>query len=130
MNRRNLLAGVTSAVALPLARVAAQPAAGVDADLIRLCAEHAVNIETYNRDGGLLNLDLDQDPLWIAYERTRDAISAAKPRSLEGMLAKARAAKAEAASVYAEGREDPAGTPAEAWAWDLLNDLLAGRAGA
>ena len=99
MNRRNLLAGVAGAVALPLAKVAAQPAAGVDADLIRLCAEHVVNIETSNRDGGLL--DLDQDPLWITYERTRDAISAATPRTLEGMLAKARAAKAEAAPLHA-----------------------------
>ena len=66
------------------------------------------------------------DPLWDAYKRTRDAIYDAKPRTLEGMLAKARAAKAEA--MLLNGGEDPAGSPAEQWAWQLVNDLLDGRA--
>ncbi len=38
------------------------------------------------------------------------------------MLAKARAAKLEA--TMPDGDEEPAGTIAEAWAWDLVNDLL------
>jgi hypothetical protein len=98
---------------------------GDDADLTRICAEHVVNIDAYNRSGGN-GPDLAVDPLWLAYERTRNAIRDAKPRTLEGMLAKARAAKAEARQL--DGTEDPNGTPAEGWAWDLVNDLLAGAA--
>ena len=127
MNRRNLLTGVAGAVALPVAGNPAQSSASADADLIRICAEHVDNMAAYNRDGGKLPMD-EPDPLWDAYERTRDAISAAKPRTLEGMLAKARAAKAEATPLHADDEENPAGSPAERWAWDLVNDLLAGRA--
>jgi len=92
----------------------------LDADLIRLCAQHAVNREVYNRNG--IQLDPKDDPLFAAYARTRDAISAAKPTTLEGMLAKARAAKAEAREPY--GSEEPAHCPAADWAWDLVGDLL------
>ena len=129
MNRRTLLTGVAGAAALPLAGVTAQAASGVDADLTRVCAEHVVNINAHNRDGGLLPMD-EPDPLWTAYARTRDAISAAKPQTLAGMVAKARAAKAEAAPLQAGDEENPEGTPAEQWVWQLVNDLLAGRAGA
>ena len=139
MNRRNLLAGVAGAITLPPAGVASstvrtldggsvtQPTASIDADLVRICAEHVVNMEAYNRDGGMLSAG-EPDPLWTAYAQTREAISAAKPRTLQGMLAKARAAKAEARQP--DGTHDPEGSPAEEWAWDLVNDLLAGRAGA
>jgi len=91
-----------------------------DADLIRLCAQHAVNREVYDRAGG--SLDPEDDPLFTSYARTRDAISAAKPTTLEGMLAKARAAKAEAREP--DGKEEPAHCPAADWAWDLVGDLL------
>jgi hypothetical protein len=74
--------------------------------------------------------DSDDDPNWPPYERSREAITAARAKTLDGLLAKARAAKAEARQPG--GREEPAGTPAEDWAWDLVNDLLAlgGRGGA
>jgi hypothetical protein len=67
--------------------------------------------------------DSDDDPNWPPYERSLRAISAAKPTTMEGVLAKARAAKAEARQPG--GHEEPAGTRAEEWAWDLANDLLA-----
>ena len=96
-----------------------------DAELIAVCAEHVINHATYNLDGG--RRELDGDPLWAAYERTRDAITEAVPRTLDGMLAKARAAKAEA--TQPDGTENPENCPAARWAWDLVNDLLAGSVG-
>ncbi len=95
-----------------------------DAGLVAVCAEHAINHAAYNRDGG--RRELDDDPLWAAYARTRDAITDAVPHTLAGMLAKARAAKAEA--THPDGTENPDNCPAARWAWDLVNDLLAGRA--
>jgi hypothetical protein len=124
--RRDFLALAAGAVAagtvLPIGVAGA--AEHHDADLIRICAEHVVNMDAYNRSGA--QLPLDDDPLWLAYERTRDAIHGAKPKTIEGMLAKARAAKAEARGL--DGSENPECTPAAYWAWDLVNDLLAGRA--
>ncbi len=99
--------------------------AGDDAELIRVCAEHAHNLAVYNNDGDPGPMDAP-DPLWDRYEATRNAISEAKPSTLEGMLAKARAAKAEAGRP--DGSENPDGTPAARWAWDLVNDLLGGTA--
>ena len=133
--RRDFLAFTAGAVAartvLPIGARAETPTPGShpDADLIRICAEHAVNLETYNRDGGEGGIE-NPDPLWDAYAATRDAITAAQPQTLDGMLAKARAAKAEAGAARSDGTEDPEGGPAAQWAWNLVNDLLAGRAGA
>jgi hypothetical protein len=44
-----------------------------DAEPIRICAEPVVHIDTYNRSGDD-GRDLAVDPLWLARERTRDAI--------------------------------------------------------
>ena len=121
--RRSLLGGAAALAAAPVA-LAVQVPDHPDADLVRLCADHAANMHAYNRDGGLGEID-DPDPLWDAYARTRDAITDARPRTLVGLQAKARAAKAEAMSSRLDGTEMPEGTPAEGWAWDLVNDLLA-----
>jgi hypothetical protein len=75
-----------------------------DAELIRICAEPGVNIDTHNRSGDD-GRDLAVDPLWLAYERPRDAIRDGKPRTREGVLAKAPAAKAK------RGRWTAPGTP-------------------
>lgn len=125
-SRRGVLASAAGLLALGGATAAAPavasgPDAALDAELIATCAEHAVNVAAYNRAGGAAEESGD-DPLWLAYERTRDAISAAEPRTLEGALAKALAAKAEARR--SDGSEDPADGPAAAWAWDVLGDLL------
>jgi hypothetical protein len=118
MTRRLVLA---AGISLPVS-ASAQPIAATspDADLIRFCAEHVVNMDAFNRDSS--DLDAEDNPLWVAYERTRDAIHEARPQTVEGMLAEARAAKSEA--LMPDGRENPSNSPAETWAWDLLNDLL------
>jgi hypothetical protein len=88
-----------------------------DADLIRICEGHKAVVE------GLHQCNCMEDCAhWQAYERSRDAIHAAVPVTLAGMVAKARAAKIEALNV--DGTENPDGSPAENWAWDLVNDIL------
>lgn len=117
--RRGALLG-----ALGLAATAALPAvartAHPDAELITLCAEHIRNRAAYNDHGGYL--EPEDCPLWIAYERTCDAISAAKPQTIEGIMAKARAAQAEARMPG--GDYEPDYGPAGRWALDLVNDLV------
>ena len=62
------------------------------------------------------NPDEEEDgPAWQAYERNRDAISAASPQTLAGMTAKARAAKLEA--TFWDRSENVHGTMGEPWAW-------------
>lgn len=95
---------------------------GPDAELIRLCEEHVANLCAYC--GSAFDGEFENDPLWHAYERTRDAMHDAKPQTIEGMLAKARATKAEALGVDGKDREPPFHCPADHWAWDLVNDLL------
>lgn len=91
---------------------------GPDADLIRLCDQHLGYMAAVKE-----NPDEEEDgPAWRAYERNRDAISAAKPQTLAGMIAKARAAKLEA--TFWEQSENVHGTMGEPWAWDLVNSLL------
>jgi hypothetical protein len=121
-SRRTLLGG--TAALLAGAAVAATSgantaAASHDAELIRLCAEHIENFDAYNNDPS--HLEPEENPVWHAYERTRDAIAAAKPKTIAGMLTKARAAKVEAS--HPDGRERPEGQAA-IWAWDLVNDLI------
>jgi hypothetical protein len=98
--------------------IAAARARHLDADLIRLCEAHPAIIRRAEEDSTYE----DDCPLWLAYERSRDAIGAAVPVTLAGMVAKARAAKAEARN--SNGTESPSNCPAENWAWDLVNDLL------
>jgi hypothetical protein len=96
----------------------ARALANADADLIRICAEHAGHIAAVNEHGS----GEDDCPLWLAYARSRDAIRAAVPMTVAGMVAKARAAKAEAACK--DGTERYENCPAADMAWDLVNDLL------
>ena len=95
------------------------PPAGPDAALIALCAEHAANRAAFNQYG---DLGRDDDPLGLAYGRTRDAISSARAQTMAGILAKAAAAKGEARNP--DGSYDPEGTPAADWAFGVVNDLL------
>jgi hypothetical protein len=92
---------------------------GPDADLIALCAAHPALIAAFNAGDGDGS---DNDPTWVAYRGSCDAIHAARPQTLAGMRAKALAAKAEARTP--EGSEAPDNCPAETWSWDLVNDLL------
>jgi hypothetical protein len=105
----------------PSERLPLEPRAiGLDAELIALCAQHIINRNTYNDEGGYL--EPEEDPLWEAYCQTHDAIGSAHPQTIEGALAKARAAKAEA--LRQDGTELPEDGPAGRWAWQVVDDLL------
>ncbi len=95
----------------------------LDAELIRLCAQHLVNRDAFNNDDG--DLDAHECPFWLAYAATTDAITNAHPHTMDGFLAKARVAKVEAQTPGGEEPHDN-GSAAQ-WAWDLMNDMLAGR---
>jgi hypothetical protein len=115
--------GGTNQAALSLLRdLTGQNGPSPDAELIRLCADHIANRHAYNTSGN--DLEADDDPLWHAYVRTRDAIHDAEPATIAGVIAKARAAKAESVGAFPGSAENPRGTPAADWAWDLVNDLL------
>lgn len=121
--RRAMLAGTAALIAsAPFAApaLAASGDSGPDADLIRLCAEHIANWHAYNTSDS--DLEAEDDPLWHAYWRTHIAIDDARPQSIDGILAKARAAKTEAHRP--DGTEERDGGQGAVWAWDLVNDLL------
>lgn len=116
--RRRVLGGF-AALTLPTvpALAGTAPITSPDAELIRICTAHPAVIDALNHGPE----EFEQE-LWRAYERSRDAIHAARPVTLEGMAAKARVAKVEA--LNPDGTESPSCCPAETWAWDLVNDLL------
>jgi hypothetical protein len=91
---------------------------GPDDELVRICAEHVANHADFNARAG--EVPLEEDPRWNAYKRTLAVVCDAKPQTLAGLAAKARAAKAEATQ--------PDGTvvPEEeiTWAWDIVEDLI------
>ena len=93
------------------------PGAGPDAALIALCNRHPALIAAFNTCNGS-----DIDPAWTAYAASRNAIHDARPVTLEGLRAKALAAKAEARSP--DGSEEYRSSSAGSWSWDLVNDLL------
>lgn len=89
----------------------------LDDELIVLCREHVANRERFNAG----ELDSDESPHWPAYQRTLEAITASRPRTIFGMSAKAAAARVEAR--LPSGGEDPEHTLAARWAWDLVCDM-------
>lgn len=91
-----------------------------DAKLIRMCDAHASKIVAVN-DGD----KRDDHPDWKAYEQSCDFIAGNKAITLAGVLAKARAAEAEAVlSVIADG-EINWDNRAAAWSVLVTQDLLA-----
>jgi hypothetical protein len=90
-----------------------------DTALIGICKQHIANFTAYN-DPAIQ--EVDKEALGGRYDETRDAISESEPRTLVGIYAKARAAKAEARKP--DGSEDQVSSMGEAWAWDIVNDLL------
>lgn len=111
-----IVAGLTATGAGVTSRAAANP----DADLVALCAQHIANQIAYNASAFEEDTPED-DALWEEYSRTRDLVSAAVPKTLEGVLAKARAAKADAADINGD---DTQGAMGGMWAWDIVNDLV------
>jgi hypothetical protein len=100
--------------------MSAQSVRGPDAEVIALCARHVANHAAYNAYAG--PEDAHEKMLWAEYLRTLDAVTDAHPQTVEGIAAKALAAKAEAASP--DGSEDPECCRAATWAWQITNDLL------
>ena len=86
--------------------------------MIPFCEQHIRNMAAITVGEDIR----DEDPRWAAFDKTKEAISAARPRTLAGMVAKAKVAKLVAAG--SNGTEDPCNTVAEDWAWDLVNDLV------
>ena len=115
--RRRGFLGILAAVAVTPAAAATTPSA--DAELIQICEAHPAVLKALDEHGS----GEDDCPFWLAYVRSRDAIHTAVPVTLAGIIAKARAAKAEAVNPET-GTEIPHGTPGETWAWDLVQDLL------
>lgn len=120
--RRVMLLGAAvlpgAAIAAPLASFL-PPGAGPDTELIAICNRHPAVIAAFNaceQDSG------PDNPEWVAYKASMDAISDAQPQTLAGLQAKALAAKAEA--MNPDGSEHPDGSIAAHWAWDIANDML------
>lgn len=89
-----------------------------DAELLRLCAEHQANRTALHSAPPAA----DNDPRWLAYWRIHDAVTAAKPATMAGVMAKARIAKAEAQAQNSSENHEHG--PAGAWAIGVVNDLL------
>lgn len=92
-----------------------------DAALIDLCAQHIRNMDAF--DASDSDLEFDENPLWRAYEETRDALVAAQPMTVLGLLALARTAKAEA-RCKKTGEETFEGCFASNMAAKLVNETL------
>jgi hypothetical protein len=103
---------VTSAMRTDATLAAEHP----DADLIQACLDYPAATKAYNKQPH------DEGPAWAAYENARDAISDGIPMTLDGMLAKAEAAKFDA--MCPDGTERPEGGMASTWSWQLVSDLL------
>ena len=115
---RRAVLGAGAALAALANPLAAQ--ANPDAELLATCARHIVNMQAFCAGSDMS--DFENDPLWLAYEATRDAISNAEPKTMAGLLAIAHVAKAEASNP--DGSEDHENCPASDWAWLILNVLL------
>ena len=104
--RRSVLAFTPLAALAAVMPTATLGALGADQAIVALCNQHLANRDAFNaspQDAG------DGNPEWNAYRATDRAISEAKPMTLSGLAAKARAAKVD---------------DEEKWAWDLVNDLI------
>ena len=95
-----------------------------DAALIRMCEQHITNLQVFNDSEESPCGRCGPTPLWDAYTATLDTITAAKPQTIAGMVAIARAAMAEAR--YEGNLEDDRTYHSvdEHLAWNLVDDLL------
>jgi hypothetical protein len=124
-SRRALLstAALIPLSAIPAAAVSMPSPTGIplmspeDAELITICEQHSF----YWHATAAHDCTSDGDPRWTALNRAVDAIDAAKPVSLAGLAAKARATKLQI--LQPDGSEDLDGVGGS-WALDLVNDLL------
>ena len=97
---------------------------GTDAELIAVCDTHRAKIDAYNGSPGMTLDEAEKHPLWLAYSASRDFINQAKPKTIDGIRAMARAAKAEVQGL--EDDDSVAGTPAEFWSVEIIIALVDG----
>jgi hypothetical protein len=117
--RRTFLAG---AAGLPAAT--AVPAVGAghpDAELLRLCASLPALRATFELDDTEYE-DCADSPAFGPYDDVLYLILAATPRTMDGVLARARVAKCEA--TMPDGRELYGDSPAGQMAIATVHDLL------
>lgn len=122
-SRRALLKiAATAAAAVPMG--AAKPAGArdtaADAELIALCGEYAAAVDAYNADGG--DLELEDDPLWEAIERSGQRLDGLVATTMAGVLAKARVA--ERLAHQPDGRVDYCSSYTGDWPEQVICDLL------
>lgn len=112
------------AASLAVAGPAAQPsAADPDAEVLHACHEHRLRLRAVCASPGCTDSP-EGASLWQAYSDASRAIGAARPRTMAGILAKARAAMSEAiVDELFDGDHDCFGFNSHAWAWELLQDL-------
>ena len=92
-----------------------------DATGIAACGAYRATLDTYLARP---DADGDEGPTWDAYSKVRDIISDFRPRTLAGLVAKARACQEE--RVERNGTIGSIrGTVAEHWATDLVEILAA-----
>lgn len=91
-----------------------------DAGLLVACQRYAAARQAI-RDADDLP---DEDPRWDAYDAARDAISDARPLTIAGVLAKARAAMLDATDAEGFETADSGGAMFDEWAGDIVRDLL------
>jgi predicted naringenin-chalcone synthase len=117
--RRTFLAGAAGlpAVAAVPAVVAGHP----DAELLRLCASLPALRAAYEADDTEYE-DCADSPAFGPYDDALYLIVAATPRTMDGLLARARVAKREA--TMPDGRELYGDSPAGQMAIATLHDLL------
>jgi hypothetical protein len=89
-----------------------------DGDLIRICAEHIENHAAFNTRAG--EVPMEEDPRWDAYWRTLVAMCDSEPKTLAGIIAKARAAQVEA--IDPQGDEVP--DDEVPLIWSIVKDLI------
>ena len=117
--RRALLAGAPVA-ALIVGAAPAFTAEHPDADMIRTCQSLAGALSAYEACEGA-----DEADAGDAYERLATAIDEVRPQTLDGMVAKAKAAIEHASQTPGlDVTRGERSSVAEGWAWDLMHDLL------
>lgn len=122
-SRRSLLSGLgtESDVSTPTTTCVPATAIEPDAAIVRLCAEHIANSNLFNTSV-VAEGSPEYEVEWKAYTRTREAIDAVRPVTLQGILAKAAVTQHEASQPC--GWEDWQYEVVSNWARDVVKDLL------
>jgi len=103
----------------PVGALPAAPGRHPDEDLFALSKAFLAAREAFNSADN--DLDAEHDPLWHAFEASEDALRAAVPDTLEGLVEKARVLRLDATG--SDGTLVFAPVLAPSWAAPILADL-------